>query len=309
MRFTPRWWLALALVIAGLAGLAPAASAASSTGQSLAFLVQPSKSVVGQVITGSELNPSGPPIQVEILNSDGSLDTTSSAPVTIALEPNPAGGKLSGTTTVNAVNGMATFSNLSIDKAGLGYVLLATSPEIASAASRSFDVVDSGTRCTSSAPCTTSTSTQTSSFNLSSPATAGTLSISFDVGTALVCAGYTAQDANWFSYLSTSTSTGKTVVYTVRPSFVVPELVGNTQFCFGSPSPFEQRGGGSAPAGTLPDGSSGFIGLVPNCFSTSKGVCISGRSTTPDAMSPTGFDVVLTVRFPAGITGDPWGRA
>ena len=42
--------------------------------------------------------------------------TTSTANVTIALGTNPAGGTLSGTTTVAAVNGVATFSDLSLTR-------------------------------------------------------------------------------------------------------------------------------------------------------------------------------------------------
>lgn len=308
MKLVRSWWVGFVLALSGFGALVPSAGAAP--GQSLAFVVQPSKTIINQVITGVDLNPAGPPIQVAILNSDGSVATGSSAPVTITLQPNPANGTLSGTTTVNAVNGVATFNDLTIDKAGIGYVLLASSPEGTSAASRAFDEVDSGTTCSGSTSCTTTASTGTSSLNLTMPpGTTGTISISFDVGTPLVCAGYTPQDSNWFSFLSTSTANGKVLTYTVRPRAAGQELLGSTQFCLGAPYPFEQRGGGSAPPGVLPDGTSGFIGLLPNCFATSKGPCITKRSTTPDSSSPTGFDVVLTARIPAGLTGDPWGRS
>jgi hypothetical protein len=48
----------------------------------------------------------------------------------IAIGANPVGGTLSGTTTVAAVAGTATFANLSIDKAGAGYTLAATSRKL-----------------------------------------------------------------------------------------------------------------------------------------------------------------------------------
>ena len=38
----------------------------------------------------------------------------------------PGGGTLSGTLTVTVVNGVATFGDLSIDMAGMGYTLHAT---------------------------------------------------------------------------------------------------------------------------------------------------------------------------------------
>ena len=46
--------------------------------------------------------------------------------MTLSLGNNPGGGTLSGTLTVAAVNGVATFNNLSINAAGSGYTLVAT---------------------------------------------------------------------------------------------------------------------------------------------------------------------------------------
>ena len=91
-----------------------------------------------------------PPVRVAIQDGFGTTVTTSTLPVTIAIGTNPSSGTLSGTLTVNAVAGVATFSNLSINKAGVGYTLVASSPNVASATSNTFDVVipvvfDSGT--------------------------------------------------------------------------------------------------------------------------------------------------------------------
>ncbi|PYO97986.1 MAG: hypothetical protein DMD61_11110, partial [Gemmatimonadetes bacterium] len=60
--------------------------------------------------------------------------------VTLAIGTNPGSGTLSGTSTVAAVGGVATFSNLSIDKAGSGYTLDATSNGLAGAGSDGFDI-------------------------------------------------------------------------------------------------------------------------------------------------------------------------
>ena len=136
---------------------------------SLKFLVQPSKTVVNQVITGADINPSGPPLQVEILNGDGNAYTTSSAPVTIALGANPGGGMLSGTTTVNAVNGVATFSISASTRPGSGYVLAATSPGANPASSRP-STRSAGTTCTGTGTCTTSASTPVSALNVTARA-------------------------------------------------------------------------------------------------------------------------------------------
>ena len=60
----------------------------------------------------------------------------------LAIEANPSAGTLSGTTTVNtAANGVAAFSDLSIDAAGVGYTLTATSPGLTPATSAAFTVL------------------------------------------------------------------------------------------------------------------------------------------------------------------------
>jgi hypothetical protein len=49
-------------------------------------------------------------------------------------------GTLSGTLTVNAVNGVATFSNLSIDQVGNGYTLVVTAANVVNAESATFSI-------------------------------------------------------------------------------------------------------------------------------------------------------------------------
>ncbi len=98
----------------------------------LGFVQQPGPAIAGQSMV--------PAIRVAI--QDDLLATVTSAPnpVTIALAGNPGGATLSGTRTVAAVNGGATFSNLSLDRAGTGYTLLATASGLTSATSMPFDV-------------------------------------------------------------------------------------------------------------------------------------------------------------------------
>src|SRR5213075_1168238 len=66
--------------------------------------------------------------------------TNSSANVTVALGNNPGSGTLSGTLTRPAVGGAASFGNLSIDKVGTGYTLVASSAGLTSATSAAFDI-------------------------------------------------------------------------------------------------------------------------------------------------------------------------
>ena len=66
--------------------------------------------------------------------------TSDTSNVTLAITTNPPGnGVLSGSATV-AASGVATFSNLSINKLGNGYVLTATDGTLTSATSNSFNI-------------------------------------------------------------------------------------------------------------------------------------------------------------------------
>lgn len=98
----------------------------------LVFGIQP-----GDTIAGNSMSPA---VTVEITDSGGNVVTTSSATVTITIANNPGGGTLSGTASVAAVSGVATFSNLSINKAGVGYTLSAASSGLLSATSTSFNI-------------------------------------------------------------------------------------------------------------------------------------------------------------------------
>jgi hypothetical protein len=98
----------------------------------LAFLVQPTTASAGGTIT--------PLVDVAVLDTVGNTVTSFTGNVTVVFGANPAGGALSGTTTVAAVAGVATFSDLSIDKVGSGYALSATAPNLTSATSTAFDI-------------------------------------------------------------------------------------------------------------------------------------------------------------------------
>src|SRR5439155_329516 len=56
------------------------------------------------------------------------------------IDNNPVGGTLTGNAPVNAVNGVATFPNLKIDKVGTGYTLKTTSGTLTPATSNAFDI-------------------------------------------------------------------------------------------------------------------------------------------------------------------------
>ena len=97
----------------------------------LGFLGSPTPSTAGAIIT--------PPIQVIVQDGFGNRVFGATNTVTIVLEINSVGATLSGTTTTNAVDGIATFSNLSIDKAS-GFTFTATSAGLTSVTSALFAI-------------------------------------------------------------------------------------------------------------------------------------------------------------------------
>ena len=101
---------------------------------SLAFTQQPSGGTAGDNWTTQPA--------VEIKDQYGSTVTSdNTTEITLAIDANPSGGTLSGTTTITVSAGVATFSNLSIDNTGSGYTLEATSnPSYTAAISNAFDI-------------------------------------------------------------------------------------------------------------------------------------------------------------------------
>src|SRR5256886_8319413 len=61
-------------------------------------------------------------------------------PYTTLFGSNPGGSTLSGTTTVATVNGVASFSPLTLDKTGTGYALTATAAGLNPATSGDFNI-------------------------------------------------------------------------------------------------------------------------------------------------------------------------
>ena len=97
----------------------------------LGFFVQPSTTNVGATIT--------PSVQVVARDSLGSIDSTFTGTITVTLTSNSTGAGLSGTTAVRAVDGISSFTNLAIDKAGT-YTLQASATGSAAVASSAFSI-------------------------------------------------------------------------------------------------------------------------------------------------------------------------
>src|SRR5207248_2689884 len=108
-----------------------------ATSGALTFVTQPPESVdAGAVIS--------PPVQVTVQDSSGNTVPGATDAVTLALGDNPTGATLFGTTTVRAVDGVATFSDLRVERPGSGYTLLAAAAGRARALSNPFAVIGRG---------------------------------------------------------------------------------------------------------------------------------------------------------------------
>ena len=117
-----------------LSATSPGLTAATSAGFTvatpvkLAFLVQPSNA-----LTGASLSPA---VQVAIQDANGNTVPGDANPIAIALVGSSA---LGGTLTVTPQNGVATFSNLTVNSQG-GYTLSASSSGLTTATSTGFIV-------------------------------------------------------------------------------------------------------------------------------------------------------------------------
>ena len=275
---------------------------------SLAFTSdgEPATTVVNQVIT-SAVDSTGGPVKVEVLDGSGKLVTGSTAAVTVAIGSNPAAGSLTGTLTVNASGGIASFSDLSINQQGDGYTLTATSPGITPTASGSFDILGS-LQSSCSTPCTVSSFTTTTSATVTttSPIPPGDFLAVGVGGVDYACVGtyQRVSDPVSFNVLSPAgvalSSAQFTVTLEIDKSAVLAS--GRTgaaqwQVCYANTQPFTAQPGTS---GTAVIGGVTFnTGLLLDCSNTQGVPCVQARH------KDNAGDVIVT--FLA--SGDPiaWG--
>jgi hypothetical protein len=130
--------LILAQLITGAADsaiLAVQPTSVSGPATKLLISVPPSSSVAS--VAGAVIAPG---VVVQVRDSLNNVQQSFSGNVTVSLGANPGGGSLGGTTTVAAVNGVATFKNLSLRKAAAGYTLAAASGALTPDTSAAFTV-------------------------------------------------------------------------------------------------------------------------------------------------------------------------
>jgi uncharacterized repeat protein (TIGR01451 family) len=86
--------------------------------------------ILSQPATGTIGEPLGSAVTVNVVdNANNTVTTDNTQIVTLSIASGPAGATLSGTTTATAVNGVATFSGLSLNLAGT-YTLVATGGDL-----------------------------------------------------------------------------------------------------------------------------------------------------------------------------------
>jgi hypothetical protein len=302
--------------ILGIAMLAAPTAAWASYGDctqlnscSLAFTTdgQPTGTTVSTKITSSFDSPDAGPVKVEVLDAWGRLVTNSKAAVTVAITPtaNPGSGTLSGTTTVNASGGVASFSDLSINQPGIGYRLTATSYGINPATSAHFTIWGSLQQC-STTPCSASALSATTSGTVTTSSAASTQFLGTGIGGgSYSCAGtyQPVSDPLSFDVVSGSgdMQPGAQFAVTLRidKSLVLSSGhhgASSWQICYASMSPFTARPNTS---GTATIGDVTFdTGLLPDCAKTPVAPCVQARH------KGNAGDVIVT--FLA--SGDPIGR-
>lgn len=116
-------------VIPGAAYSTPSASCIPTQ---LSFQVQPTNVTVGIAFS--------PAIQVSVLDAQGVICNQATNSVSLSLGSNPGSGSLSGTLVAPPVNGIATFSNVSVSTSGNNYSLIASSNGLIPSTSHAFNV-------------------------------------------------------------------------------------------------------------------------------------------------------------------------
>jgi hypothetical protein len=264
---------------------------------------QPAGAAVDAVIT-SDFGSQGGPVKVEILDGYGRLATGSTAAVTVAIGSNPGSGSLSGTVTVNASGGIASFSNLSINQVGSGYTLTVTSPGITPATSADFTIWGSLQHC-STTPCSASASSTTTTGTVTTSSATPAQFFGFGLGgVSYTCGGsyQRVSDPVGFDVFDPSGVAQPDSQFTASLQIDKAAVkasgrpgAAHWQICYASTQPFTVLPGTSGTA--VIGGISYQTGLLPDCSKTQGAPCVQARHKTNAG------DVVVT--FLA--SGDPYG--
>jgi hypothetical protein len=229
----------------------------------IAFTTQPGNGASGSPFSTQPV--------VTLLDANNNTVTGTGQTVTIAIQSNPGGGTLSGTTSlaVNTGTGQASFTNLSIDKTGPGYTLTATGNSVSTTPGV---VVSSGFNITPGAPAKLAFTTQPGNGTGGSP---------FSTQPVV-----TLLDAN----NNTVTGTGQTVTIAIQSNPGGGTLSGTTSVAVNT--------------GT---GQASFSNLSIDKTGTGYTLTATGNSvsTTPGVVVSTGFNVTTGSAAKLAFTTQP----
>lgn len=97
----------------------------------LVFSQSPSNQVAGSSLAA---------VKIEARDANDNLDAGYAGSVALAIGNNPGSASLGGTTSINAAAGIATFTDVRLNKVGIGYTLTASAAGLAGGGSGSFDI-------------------------------------------------------------------------------------------------------------------------------------------------------------------------
>jgi hypothetical protein len=245
---------------------------------SLAFVAGhgPSTTGIGQTITNTAGDPSGPAIQVQLRDGHGNPAGVAGLTVTLAIAAGTgtSGAGLGGTTSAATTgSGVATFAP-TIDLSGDGYKLKATAGSgIDPATSIAFVIADVAKACTG--PCSGSATSGTTSATVSANAPGGLLTMTFGIDTV------DCNNAVNHYYVATSEvltfgvthSQGRKTITIGLAAAAVTKPASKYEVCFSTPNEtFVNKYGY-----TIAPNDPGILPTCKNCSKPSGGPCVVSR--------------------------------
>jgi hypothetical protein len=250
------------------------------------FAVQPTTTQVQTAMT--------PAVVVDVEDSYGQVLTWYNGPVTLTYAVNNVGAPEPAGNVVDAVHGVATFSDLTFSAVGFGFELQASAKGATSSPSQPFNIVSQLVQCQPGQSCRSGT---VSSDGTSGSVVAGTASTS-NVLTA-TGGGFPDLSCTAFGGVFSFTVTGRSakVTTTLAPSIVRQADKKRFNICWGSPTPFITKNG-TASAFNPANGE--YEGLLPFCRWRGPSPCIAVQYRKCDGA------VVTIVLAPAGDPRDTY---
>jgi len=261
-------------------GADPTITVGPGAAANISFVQQPT-----DVQTNTAMSPA---VTVKVTDASGNTVTGYNQQVTLAAVFNPATGDATAPNwtgnTANAVNGVATFSNLVISDHGAPFIIKATSGSLSTGESNPFSVADVVTPC-APAGCQTGNTGDPARTQLNTAEGAGTNgdTLTGTIGNLSACGSNVIGDAFFF----TSHDKGRSVTATVTISKDLWNAIsnngaGNPTLCFETLAadtngkPWITDSG--APAALSADGRF-FVGNAAKCKAKIAPPCWTGNKT------------------------------